>query len=69
MRAFLFFISFLLLAGALGLGWILGASITAREIANAIRFGRLSVEQNIDRIADQIESGDYKSVRRVEGGP
>jgi hypothetical protein len=69
MSAFLFFISFLLLAGALGLGWILGASITAREIANAIRFGRLSVEQNIDRIADQIESGDYKSVRRVEGGP
>jgi hypothetical protein len=44
----------------------LGASITAREIANAIRFGRLSVEQNIDRIADQIESGNYNSVREVE---
>jgi hypothetical protein len=57
------FFCFLLISAGFAVGWVLGATITARQIAEAIRIGALSVEQNIDHLANQIESGQYKPVR------
>lgn len=52
----------LLFSAGFAVGWIFGAHITAHKIAEAIRAGRLSVVQRIDHIAEQMESGQYKSV-------
>jgi hypothetical protein len=41
-------------------GWVFGASITARRIADAIMTGRLSLQQRVDSVASQIESGVYR---------
>ncbi|MBA0089145.1 MAG: hypothetical protein HRJ53_29495 [Acidobacteria bacterium Pan2503] len=47
-------------SAAFYLGWVFGATITAREIAAAIRAGRINVEQRLDHLGDQIESGLYR---------
>ena len=55
-----YFFWFLVCSACFYLGWICGASVTARQIADAIITGRLSLEQRIDSVATQIESGVYR---------
>jgi hypothetical protein len=43
------------------LGWICGARLTAVDIAEAVRFGDLSLKQSPEAIADQIDCGFYRS--------
>lgn len=40
-------------------GYKLGAEDARHRIADAIRSGRLTVEQRIDHLAEQIERGEY----------
>ena len=46
-------------------GWIWGVGVVTREIAEAIVTGHLSVEQKVEAIAEQIESGIYTSINGV----
>ena len=55
-----YFFWFLLCSACFCAGWVFGASITARRIADAIMTGELSLEQRIDSVASQIESGVYR---------
>ena len=50
----------LIASGSFYVGWIFGAIVTARSIANAIVNGELSLDQHVEAIADQIESGIYR---------
>ena len=40
-------------------GWVIGAEKTRRSIASAIRLGRLSLNQRVDSVAEQIEADVY----------
>ena len=44
------------------IGWVWGVGVVTRELADAIVAGRLSVEQRVEKIAEQIESGIYISI-------
>ena len=52
-----FLLLFLLCSFIFVLGFLLGAALTRRQIAEAVRLGRLTVQQRVDAIADQIERG------------
>ena len=63
MKMFLFVVALLLFASLMFyFGWIIGASMTAHQIARAILTGELSTHQQLDRIADQILSGQYVDI-------
>jgi hypothetical protein len=49
------------------IGWILGSRVTSRQIASAIANGELSVQQRVESIAEQIESGIYIPVSGKRG--
>jgi len=55
-----YFFWFLICSACFYVGWVFGASTTARRIADAIMTGELSLEQRIDSVATQIESGVYR---------
>jgi hypothetical protein len=55
-----YFFWFLICSACFYVGWVFGASTTARRIADAIMTGELSLEQRIDSVASQIESGVYR---------
>ena len=55
-----YFFWFLLCIACFCAGWVFGASITARRIDDAIMTGRLSLQQRVDSVASQIESGVYR---------
>jgi len=55
-----YFFWFLICSACFYVGWVFGASTTARQIADAIMTGRLSLEQRVDSVASQIESGVYR---------
>ena len=55
-----YFFWFLICSACFYVGWVFGASTTTRRIADAIMTGRLSLEQRIDSVASQIESGVYR---------
>lgn len=42
--------------------YCIGTYVARREIADAIRAGRLNLLQRIDHVAAQIESGRYRPV-------
>ena len=66
MKIFLWVAMVLLYSSAVfTLGWIWGVGVVTRELGDAITSGRLSVEQNVERIAEQIESGVYLSINGV----
>jgi len=55
-----YFFWFLICSACFYVGWVFGASTTARRIADAIMTGELSLEQRVDSVATQIESGVYR---------
>ena len=55
-----YFFWFLICSACFYVGWVFGASTTARQIADAIMTGRLSLQQRVDSVASQIESGVYR---------
>jgi hypothetical protein len=46
------------------IGFALGDRWRRHEIAKAIRTGRLSIEQRVESVASQIETGRYHPVGR-----
>jgi len=54
----------LLLLGVGVVGVLVGDRIARKEIAGAIRTGRLSLEQRVDSVGSQIETGRYHPVGR-----
>jgi hypothetical protein len=44
------------------LGMWIGTVIEKADIANAIRSGNISLQQRVESVADQIESGHYRKV-------
>jgi hypothetical protein len=61
-------IALLFFAGVLLLGFVLGALHARREIAAVIRAGELSLQQRLEHVAEQVESGHYVSVEQASGG-
>jgi hypothetical protein len=69
MKYFIFTIILLLYgSGCFLIGWILGSSITARRIAEAIEIGELDTKQVLKDLAHQIVTGIYKPIRVYRKG-
>lgn len=57
---------FILMIGLVSfvVGWLMSATATSADIAQAIATGKLSLDQPLHDLCEQIESGHFKSLKR-----